>query len=140
MSPMNTELEKTSTWQRLVNNKKQWLASIVKSQDTAEFEGETDIAFGKDTSDFVTCFIPAISPCPEKTISASKDLRIMKSAIASIAKSVEENILTDREASALLEFITSAFVGRRLDSLFFHVFAIGSFNECRFHAFGRTCK
>jgi hypothetical protein len=84
---------------------------------------------------FGECVYAALSHCPEKLLSRGKDLDVMKRAVSSIVEATQEDILTQEEADAVLEFLAEKFVERRFASLMHHVFDIGPGNLYTFKKF-----
>ena len=64
----------------------------------------------------------------------------MKRAISSIIEATQQDILTETEAEALIEFLATKFVQRRFDAVFYHVFDVGSPDRYSFRHVRGTVK
>lgn len=82
----------------------------------------------------------AFVACPERSLSENKDLDVMNKAISALVEATEENILTEAESNALLQFLVSKFVERRFCVTLNRVFEPEARGEYSFRGIRGTLK
>lgn len=83
-------------------------------------------------NDCLNFVLSSLSPYPSRPISDNKELSIMKQVASSMVEAMEENVLTENEASAVLEFLASKFIERRFGIMMQCIFDIDSSEVCNF--------
>ncbi len=138
MSNLNTKTEipeKTTgdcPWTIFSAAKGDWLrAASEKTDSDSENEGSLDREQAQ-AQHLVDYFLAALSPSPERSIDKGRDLDVMKKALSSIYEAVEEDILTESEASALVQFIVSKFIERRFNVILRNVFDVETYHRYTF--------
>ena len=97
-----------------------------RDRDDAEATKEEAMIAGQSSSELANCFLAALSPCPERLLAKGKDLAAMKRIVVSVMEAMEEGVLTESEANALLEFMAAKFVVRRFGALLHNVSDVGA--------------
>ena len=115
-----------------------WIAKLRQENETSAEMESAKHEF--KSPDLVSCLVAALAPTPQKLLSKSEDLEVMKKALSSIVETMEEQILTEDEASALLEFLATKFVERRFENIIRHVFDVGSTHTYKFQGVKGTTK
>jgi len=77
-----------------------------------------DTSFKTSSRGMVRYFLSALGPVPaESGLSNAKDMANLRKAISSIMKAAEDDVLTEKEADAVIDFISLKFVERRFDDV-----------------------
>lgn len=74
------------------------------------------------SENLVNLVLATLSPNPERSLSRGSDLRMMKSVVTSVHQAMEEDILSESEANALIEFLVARFIERRFGLILQKVF------------------
>ena len=112
-------LSRISGWANPQRDVRAWLRSVRESPDT--YTSHADY------------FIAMLSPDRLCRLSLGRDLQAMQHLLSSVRKAAEDGIITDDEASALMEFVASRFVERRFDCILSDVFGGESTHRYTFH-------
>lgn len=109
-----------STWQMLTKAHANWVTSL--KQRTNEDDNDRNMTAYIDipTPSLADNFLAALSP--SVVLFKGKDWGVMKRLISSTIEAVEEEIITEDEASAVLEYIATKFIARRFDEIMQQVF------------------
>lgn len=84
----------------------------------------------REATDLAEVFISMISsPRQEAPAGMSDELVSIQKVCAAIFEEVEQGELTEQEAEALIEFMASRFVGRRVNEIVEGLFDPGGYNE-----------
>lgn len=82
-----------------------------------------ETSFKTSARDLVRHFLSALAPAPAEAEnpSTAKDMENLRKAIGSIMQAAEDDVLTENEANAVINFITERFVERRFDDVLKHI-------------------
>lgn len=122
---IDSNTNSADAWELLNKQQSRWVARLKKTNSHESFEIALDDE--EDTSSNIVGYIfESLSPCPERHFSSDKDLAVIKKAVSAIIEARDEDILTQTEAGAILEFITQKFVERRFGTIMERVFNAGT--------------
>lgn len=111
----NRQVSHLNQWADYADTNSVVLAAIEKSVEREKEASPKDS--NEDFSEqIITDFFAALNP--ERLHShqpMSKELQVLRKVVSTISESRNENILTDEEAAAVLQFILGRFVERRFD-------------------------
>lgn len=138
-----TEIPEKTTgdcpWSIFSAAKGDWLRSASENTDS---DSETEGSLNREQAQaqhLVDYFLTALSPSPERSLAKGKDLDAMKKALSSIYEAAEEDILTESEANALVEFMVSKFIERRFNVVLRNVFDVETSHKYTFRGLkGKT--
>lgn len=131
-----TEIPEKTTencpWTIFSAAKGDWLRVASENTDSdSEIEGSWDKEQAQ-AQHLVNYFLTALSPSQERSLAKDKDLDVMKKALSSIYEATEEDILTESEANALVEFMVSKFIERRFNVVLRNVFDVETSHKYTF--------
>lgn len=93
------------------------LKRLPRAPMTVAHDPDTSKAHG--SREMVRSFLSALSPYqPPKPPILSKDLGRLSRILRSVYQAVDEDILTEEEANAVMNFVAECFTRRRLDEVF----------------------
>jgi len=88
----------------------------------------------------VHTMLSALAPYPRKTVATTEDFALIRRTGVWIVEAIEEGVLTESEAQALLRFIAARFAERRLDLIMEKFFNVGGEEQRTFRALKGTVK
>lgn len=129
-APLNTS-NQTLSCDAINATNRSWLDMLSHSHGIPPMNPDKEKS--PQTEQIFNYFLAALSPSPEQVLSKGKDFQVIKKALISVYEAMEENILSESEANALIEFLVSKFVERRFDVILNNVFDVGSSHKYTFH-------
>ena len=106
------EAPKTMLWQqieKILQHRQPVAAPVTVSSDKSE---------SPSSREMVRWLLSALSSAPAKPPVLSRDLEALARVMGSIRRAVSENILTDEEAEAVVQYLADCFTRRRFDEVF----------------------
>ncbi|MHB9027016.1 MAG: hypothetical protein ACYC7E_23010 [Armatimonadota bacterium] len=128
----------SSTWKLLNTRHAKWVQSLRK--DTRQKNLQEESASSAESSGVLDYYLMALSLNTERPFSFGKDLEIIKKLITATLEAAEEGILSEPEASALVDYIASKFIDRCLTDTIQCVLDRESPHSCSFYSFKGILK
>lgn len=132
-SEMQQQKSKGNAWCTFVSEHGAWLSSWQGNQtDTTDVNGSSD---ERQSDQLISYMLAALAASPERLTSKAKDLEVMKKAMASIYDAMNEDILSEDEASELIDFLAGKFVERRFGNILTNVLNFETSRRYTFRVF-----
>lgn len=135
------EETRPNAWRILLSDRDRWDPKAARAvREDKDVASDAPGVLGHAEDELLDHFFAVLSPSPYRFLSRSKDLSVLKKAISSVVEAMEEGILMENEASALIEFLATKFVQRRFETVLDRAFDVSSRQRFRLHAFRETNK
>ncbi|MCD4824213.1 MAG: hypothetical protein K8S55_06365 [Phycisphaerae bacterium] len=135
---LQLEQDRTNVLKHFRHNHKSWIDGIKKDDEDVLSDKYSLNAEQEVGDNFINYFLASLSPNPQKLLSKDKDFEIIKKTLSSILEAVEEDILTEPEANALLDFVAMKFVESRFEVIFQKVFDVNMAKTYSFRSVARS--